>query len=75
MCKYLPDKKKYSNSNKNMLFLSKTDETTWKPPFSTNPLFLSSFFMTPLFVQILKTRNPPLTLGGNYAVLRHYLYK
>ena len=33
-------------------------------PLSTNPLFLSNFFMTPLFVQILKTRNPPLILGG-----------
>ena len=29
---YLPDKKVYSNSNENMLFLRKTDETIWQPP-------------------------------------------
>ena len=30
---YLPDKekKKYSDSNENMLFCRKTDETVWKP--------------------------------------------
>ena len=28
------------------------------PPFQLTPLFLSNFFMTPLFVQILKIRNP-----------------
>ena len=28
-------------------------------PFSTNPLSLSNFFMTLLFVRISKTRNPP----------------
>ena len=27
MCEGLPDKKKYVNSNENMLFLGKTDET------------------------------------------------
>ena len=32
-CEYLPDKKKYFNSNENMLFLKQTDETIWKPPF------------------------------------------
>ena len=50
-----------------MLFWRKTDEKIWNspfvrdppPPLSTNPLSLSSFFTTPLFVQILKTRNPP----------------
>ena len=56
-----------------MLFWRKTYETIWKPPplskrtppFQLNPLFLSNFFMTSLFVQILKTRNPsPLILGG-----------
>ena len=31
---------------------------------STNPLFLSNFFMTPLFVQISKTRNPPPNFRG-----------
>ena len=66
-CDYLPDKN--SNSNENMLFLRKTDETIWKPPLpflrelslSTDPLFLSNFSMTPVFVQILKTRynSPP----------------
>ena len=46
-------KKNYSNSNGNMLFLRKTDETVWKPPFlreppfQLTPLFLSNFFMTP----------------------------
>ena len=29
-CEYSPDKN--SNSNENMLFLRKTDETIWKPP-------------------------------------------
>ena len=33
-CEYLPDKKKYSNSNESMLFLKKTDETIWTPPSS-----------------------------------------
>ena len=31
-----------------------------EPSLSTNPLFLSNFFMTPLFVQILRG-------GGNYV--------
>ena len=30
-CEYLPDKN--SNSNENMFFLRKTDETIWNPPF------------------------------------------
>ena len=34
------------------------------PPLSTNPLLLSNFFITPLFVQIFKTRTPPIILGG-----------
>ena len=53
-----------------MLFCRKTDETVWNPPppltlskrtlpLQLTTLFLSNFFMTPLFVQILKTRNPP----------------
>ena len=29
------------------------------PPFQLTPLFLSNFFMTPLFVQISKTKTPP----------------
>ena len=34
------------------------------PPLQLTALFLSNFFMTPLFVQILKIRNTRLTLGG-----------
>ena len=69
MCEYLPDKKKCSSSNENVLFLQKIDETIWKSPLSertplsTNPLFLSSLSMTPLFVQISKMRTSPLILG------------
>ena len=37
-CEYLPDKKVYSNSNENMLFLRKTDETIWKHPLSKRTL-------------------------------------
>ena len=33
-------------------------------PLSTNPPISGQFFMTPFFVQILKTRSPPLILGG-----------
>ena len=62
----------YSNSNENMLFLRKTDETIWNPlplplpflresPLPTNPLLLSNFFMIPLFVQISKMRPRPPT--------------
>ena len=32
--------------------------------FQLTPLFLSNFFMTPLFVLILKTRNPPPNFRG-----------
>ena len=61
-CEYLLHKN--SNSNENMLFLRKTDKTIWKPPFlrvppfQLTPIFLSNFFMTPLFVEISKTRTP-----------------
>ena len=50
-CDYLPDKN--SNSNENMLFLRKTDETIWKPPLlrqpplSTNPPISEQFFHDP----------------------------
>ena len=55
--------------------LRKTDEATWElplskrtPPFQLTPLFLSNFFITHLFVQISKTRNPPnFKGGGSYA--------
>ena len=33
-------------------------------PLSTNPLSLSNFFMTPLFVQISKTTYPPKISRG-----------
>ena len=49
----------------------KTDKAIWKPPLSkrtpplsTNLLFLSNFFMRPLFIQISKARNPPTFMGG-----------
>ena len=50
-----------------------------EPPLSTiqlthpPPQFLSNFFITPLFAQILKIRNPPLILGGreNCVILGH----
>ena len=54
----------YSNSNENMLFLRKTDETIWKPLFQLTPLF-----MTPLFGQISERRyrgGGDFRMGGNY---------
>ena len=46
-----------------MLFLRKTAETIWnpppRPPLSTNPLFLSNFFLNSIFVQISKTMYLP----------------
>ena len=48
-----------------------------RTPLSTNPLFLSNFFMTPLFVQISKTRTPPTFRGGgNYDIsfVKNYKY-
>ena len=35
---------------------------------STNPLFLRFFFMTPFFVQILKTRISPLIFKGEQTM-------
>ena len=40
-----------------------------EPPFQQIPLFLSNFFMTPFFVQILKTRNPPPNFRGEETIL------
>ena len=44
----------------------KTGEAIWKPPlskrnppFQLTPLFQTNFFMTPLFIQISKTRTHP----------------
>ena len=66
-------RRKKFNCNENMLFWRKNDEKIWNPPppiskrtpLSTNPLFLRSFFMTPRFVQISKTRG-----GGNYVSVK-----
>ena len=46
-----------------MIFLRKTDETIWNPPplLSTNPLFLSNFFMIPTLSKFQKQK---LILGG-----------
>ena len=43
---YQTKKKKYSNSNENMLFCRKTDETVWKHPLSkrTPPFQLTPYF-------------------------------
>ena len=39
------------------------------PPLSTNPPISEQFLHDPLFVQILKTRNPPnFRVGGNYGI-------
>ena len=38
-------------------------------PLSTNPLFLSNFFINSLLVQTSKTRYPLILGGGNYAIL------
>ena len=40
-----------------------------RTPFQLTPLFLSNFFMTPLFVQISKTRTK-IRGGGNYVQLK-----
>ena len=48
-----------------MLFLRKTDEAIWKSPLSrSTPPISQQFVHDPLFVQISKTRYPPLILGG-----------
>ena len=56
-------KTKYSNSNENMLFWRITDKTIWNSSFQLTPLYLSNFFMIPLFVWILKIKPPHLILG------------
>ena len=68
-CEYLPDKN--SNSNENMLFLRKTDEITWKPPFLREPPISGQFFLDPPFCPIFKNEIPTLILGGggNYVYL------
>ena len=63
-CEYLPDKR-YSNSNGNMLFLRKSDETIWKPPFlrepplSTNRLISEQFFSWPPSLSKFQKQEPP----------------
>ena len=70
--------KNYSNSNKSMLFLRKTDEAIWKPPptfvreppppFQLTPLYLSNFFRTLSLSKFQKRDLPPNLRGeGNYA--------
>ena len=44
------------------------------PLFQLTPLSLSNFFMTPLFVQILKTRNPPSFRGRKLCTNYGYFY-
>ena len=39
------------------------------PPPSTNPPISEQFFMTPLFAQISKTRNPPNFRGGEETMM------
>ena len=53
---YQTKKKKYSNSNENMLFCRKTDETVWKPPLSkrTLPISVQFFHDPPLCPKIPK---------------------
>ena len=46
-----------------------------RTPLSTNPLFLSNFFMTPLFVQVLKVRTPLILGGGNYEHTKDKIQK
>ena len=58
-CEYLPDKN--SNSNENMLFLRKTDETTWKPPFLRVTL---PFQLTPYFWAIFSWPLSLYNVGG-----------
>ena len=64
-------------------YLRKTGETIWEAPLSnrthlsTNPLFLSNFFMTPPLCPNLKNENPPPPASnfrgrGNYAPEYHY---
>ena len=64
--------KKYSNSNENMLFWRKTDETICNlppfskrtPPFSTNSPISEQFFHDPPLYPNFKNKKPSLILGG-----------
>ena len=75
-------RQKKPNSNENMLFWRKTDETIWKPPLSKRT---STFQLTPYFWAIFswspslpKTRNspPPLILGGRKlcGIPQHFVH-
>ena len=46
-----------------------------EPPLSTNPPISEQFFRDPLFVPILKTRNPPNFRGGTMETNRLYSMK
>ena len=48
-----------------MLFLTKTDETIWKPPFLRKPPISEQFFNAPPLPKFQKRETPPpITLGG-----------
>ena len=66
-------KKKYSNSNKNMLFWRKNNDTIWKPPlqrelpFQLTPLFLGNFFYDlPHCLNFKNNIAPPLLPPTNF---------
>ena len=44
-----------------------------RTPLSTNPLFLSNFFMTPLFVEMSKTITPPNFRGEETMITLFFL--
>ena len=61
-------KKKYFNSNVNMFFIRKTDQTTWNLPLSTSSTISEQFFHDPPLCPNFKKQNaPPLILGRGYS--------
>ena len=70
---------KKSNSNENMLFLRKTDETIWKPPFirepplSTNPPISEQIFHDPPLCPNFKSKKSPLILGREETMCADYI--
>ena len=67
---YLPDKKKYSNSDENFSERKMMKQFGTPLPFLRDPPRPPSeqFFHDPLFVRVLKTRTPPNFRGeGNYG--------
>ena len=57
---------KNSNSNEELLFLRKTDETIWKPSLSTNPPISNQFFHDPPLCPNFNNKIPPIVFffGG-----------